>query len=95
MRPIFEATGGSSLASWAIPVAALIISLCAFVAGMLQNRRTADKGYVQELEKRIADCEADRKNLHDELSKLKERLNVAIDENVELMRKILQQRRER
>lgn len=81
-------TAGSGIA-----LAGLIIAMATFIAAVVMNSRTltrvASSEWVRQLEKRIDDCEEDRKELHEELNTSKREIRLLRGENIELMRKLV------
>ncbi len=69
--------------SWAIPAAALVVAVAGFAFTYLSLRQTASTAYIQQLERRVEHLE----------SELKEALRLVQqtrDENVDLLRRLLQ-----
>lgn len=62
-----------------LPYAAILIALGTFIASQREFGRRAKVDYVAGLEKRIKECEDDRKVLHDKCDELE-------GENLRLMR---------
>lgn len=74
--------------NWAIPIATLAFAgvsliLSSFFA-FRSLSRSASADWVDQLEKRIADCESDRRELHRQVAELRDR-------EIYLMREIVKQ----
>lgn len=71
------------LEPWAIPLAALIVSIAGIVFTFLSQRATASTAYIQQLERRVEHLE---RELEHALALVKE----TREENVDLLRRLLQ-----
>lgn len=71
----------SDWSAWAIPAAALIISIFTYVFLARDIRQRAKMEYVTELEHRITTCEKDRADLHKENQQLRQK-NQELEEKV-------------
>lgn len=80
---------GSVASIWAVPIAALVISVATFVLGQREMSRRASLGYVHDLEARIKLCEDDRQELRRETQSLREQTDRLEEENIRLMRRVL------
>ncbi len=78
---------------WALPLATLLIAGASLIVStLLASRslsRSASAEYVDQLEKRIEECEKDRSRLHNELSSVRRQLSTLRDREFELMARLL------
>ncbi len=79
--------------NWALPLATLLIAGASLVVStILASRsmsRSASTEYVDQLEKRINECDKDRSRLHAEVGTLRKQLNALRDREFELMARLL------
>jgi len=68
--------------SWAVPLAALIVSLTALLYAVLSGRAKASADYVRVLEARVTHAEESLRECRAESAKLRE-------ENFDLMRRLM------
>lgn len=72
-----------------LPYAAILIALATFIAGQREFRRRAKVDYVSDLEKRIADLEADNKSLDERIEDCERDRRELRVENFKLMRRVV------
>lgn len=77
------------MATWAIPLAALIISISTFLLGVKNRRTAADQSWVATLEKRLERAEADVKVLQNDVKKCEDHREGLLRERVTMMGQLI------
>lgn len=86
MSAVLDAIAANQpVTAWAIPVAAFVLSVAAFILGQRERGKSAHLDYVNELEKRIEECEDDRKDLRNQLEQLRGRHEELRETNLSLL----------
>lgn len=62
---------------WAVPIAALIVTLGALLLTVLNSRSSSERAYIDQLEKRITECEQGRKEEREERRRMRELYDAA------------------
>ena len=83
----------NTLASWSIPLAAIIIALGGALTSLFTYLRTCKREYIQDLEKRIENLELKVIDLIAERNELEHRVDGLVKERQQLMVEVLELRR--